>query len=93
MIVIVAYIIVINFLTFCLYGLDKKKAKKRRRRIPERILLGLAVLGGSGGALLGMITYRHKIRKVKFIYGIPIIFLVQSTTVACWTCFFCLYKM
>ena len=48
---------------FPLYGWDKAMAKLRRRRIPEAALLGCALLGGGLGALLGMLLFRHKIRK------------------------------
>ena len=53
---------VYNFIVFIVYGVDKGKAKKGAWRIPERVLLLLAVLGGSIGALLGMIIFHHKKR-------------------------------
>lgn len=48
------YLAVINVVTFFMYGIDKWKAKKSKWRIREAALLGLAVLGGSIGAWLGM---------------------------------------
>ena len=48
------YLIVINVVTFLVYGIDKWKAKQGSWRISEATLLILAVIGGSIGALLGM---------------------------------------
>ena len=64
---------------FPLYGWDKAMAKLRRRRIPEAALLGCALLGGSAGAaLLGMLLFRHKIRKGPFRYGVPLMLAAQA---------------
>ena len=54
------YLIVINVVTFLVYGIDKWKAKKGSWRISEATLLILAVIGGSIGALLGMKIWHHK---------------------------------
>ena len=45
------YLIVVNLLTWIIYGIDKWKAKRRAWRIPERTLLLLAAAGGCTGAL------------------------------------------
>ena len=58
-------------------GADKAAAVAGRRRIPETTLLALAVLGGSAGGVLGMLLFRHKIRKPAFSVGFPLILLVQ----------------
>ena len=65
------YLIVVNLLTWIIYGIDKWKAKRRAWRIPERTLLLLA-------ALAGMLMFRHKTRKLKFMIGVPVIFVVES---------------
>ena len=54
------YLIVINILTFAVYGIDKWKARQGSWRISEATLLMLAVIGGTIGALLGMQVWRHK---------------------------------
>ena len=74
---IVYILIVINFLTFLVYGIDKFKAKHGSWRISEATLLGLAVVGGSIGALLGMQVWHHKTMHKKFKYGLPLILLAQ----------------
>ena len=71
------YLILINALSFLFMLLDKHFAKTHRRRIPEDALLLAALLGGSVGSLLGMYLFRHKTRKAKFRYGIPLILALQ----------------
>ena len=71
------YLIVINVVTFLVYGIDKVKAKRGYWRISEVTLLMLAVIGGSIGALLGMKVWHHKTMHKKFKYGLPLILLAQ----------------
>lgn len=71
------YLAVINVVTFFMFGIDKWKAKKDKWRIRETALLGLAVLGGSIGAWIGMKVWHHKTLHKKFMYGIPLILTVQ----------------
>ena len=54
------YLMVINIVTFLVYGIDKIKAKQGSWRISEATLLIFAVIGGSIGALLGMQVWHHK---------------------------------
>ena len=74
-------IFIINIITFFVYGLDKLKAVNHWWRIPEWVLLGLAVAGGSVGAYLGMQVFRHKTLKPLFRFGVPMIILVQAAVV------------
>ena len=74
---ILIYLAVINVATFIMYGIDKWKAKRSKWRIREAALLGLAVLGGSIGAWLGMKVWHHKTMHKKFKYGIPLILVAQ----------------
>ena len=76
-IIIYTFIAILNVITFLIYAIDKWKAKKNRWRIPESILLLLAVLGGSIGALMGMKIWHHKTMHKKFKYGIPLIMILQ----------------
>ena len=71
------YLAVINVGTFFMYGIDKWKAKKYKWRISEATLLGMAVIGGSIGAWLGMRVWHHKTLHKKFKYGVPIILIAQ----------------
>ena len=71
------YLIVVNISAIAVYGWDKLSAKQGWQRVPEKILLLLALLGGSVGALAAMTFFRHKTRHLKFIYGVPMIFVLQ----------------
>lgn len=71
------YLLLINAAAFVLMHADKHRARKNRWRIPERTLIGAALLGGSIGALCGMYTFRHKTRHLKFTLGIPAILACQ----------------
>ena len=75
------YLIVINIVTFQVYGIDKWKAKQGSWRISEVSLLILAVIGGCIGALLGMKIWHHKTMHKKFKYGLPMILLAQITLI------------
>ena len=70
------YFIVINLLTFLLYGLDKYKAIRQEWRIPERALLLMAFVGGAFGAFSAMRIFRHKTRKGRFKLMIPLFCLL-----------------
>ena len=74
---VIAYLIVINLVTFIVFGVDKAKAKNHSWRIPEKTLFLLAIIGGSVGAIIGMHTFRHKTRKWYFAVGMPAILIIQ----------------
>lgn len=74
---LLTYALIINMLTYGAFWLDKRKAKRHRWRIPEAVLLGMVVLGGGVGAMVGMKQFRHKTKKKKFKYGVPIIFFLE----------------
>lgn len=74
---IIGYLIIINVIAFCIYGVDKRKAKKHLWRIPEDTLIGLALIGGSIGAFLGMRLFHHKTKHIKFYVGVPAIFIIE----------------
>ena len=71
------YLVIINVITFFLFGIDKFKAKRSKWRVSEAFLLGMAAIGGSIGAWLGMMVWHHKTLHKKFKYGIPLILMVQ----------------
>ena len=83
---ILIYLIAINVVTFFLYGIDKWKAKRSKWRISEATLLGLAVIGGSIGAWLGMKVWHHKTMHKKYKYGLPLILIVQIAIVFLTSC-------
>ena len=71
------YLAAINLLLFVLMGVDKAKAKRGSRRVPEATLFFLAVVGGSLGGLLGMAAFHHKTLHRSFRIGFPVILIAQ----------------
>ena len=72
------YLVIINIISFIIMGLDKYFAIKEKRRISENSLLFLSIIGGVFGTSLGMIIFRHKIRKPKFLILIPILLILTT---------------
>lgn len=68
----------INLLTFAMFGVDKFCAVRQKSRIRITTLLALSFCGGSVGGILGMILFRHKIRKSYFAVGLPLILCTQA---------------
>ena len=79
--IILIYLVVINVVTFFLYGIDKYKARHDKWRVKEATLIWLSVFGGSVGAWLGMKVWHHKTLHNKFKYGIPLILFAQIIVV------------
>ena len=79
---LILWLALLNLITFCVFGIDKWKAKRKVRtesirRIPEKTLFLLSALGGSLGALLGMKVFHHKTLHPSFRFGIPLILILQ----------------
>ena len=82
---VIIYLVITNVVTFFMFGINKLKAKKSKWRIREAALLGLAVLGGSIGAWLGMKVWHHKTLHKKFRFGIPAIIIIQLLIIGYFT--------
>lgn len=78
------YLLLINALALVLMRLDKNFAKAHHRRIPERVLLLAAFLGGSLGELIGMYAFHHKTKHPKFYLTVPVLLCVQLAGLAWW---------
>ena len=74
---IFVYLLIVNALGFVLMLADKRKARKKKWRIPESTLMLAALIGGSIGCLSGMYLFRHKTRHPKFTVGVPLILALQ----------------
>lgn len=74
----IVYLILINAAGFLFMLSDKRRAVRERYRIPERILLGIALIGGSVGCIAGMKLFHHKTKKPAFSMGLPVIFAIQA---------------
>ena len=71
------YFLCINILCFALFGIDKRRAIKKKWRISESALLITSLLGGVVGGLIGMYVFHHKTRKTKFVILMPLILIVH----------------
>ena len=60
------YLCVVNAVAFLMYGMDKQKAKRR-----------IAAAGGSIGAWIGMKTFHHKTKHLKFQIGVPVLICIH----------------
>jgi uncharacterized membrane protein YsdA (DUF1294 family) len=74
---LIPYLFTVNAAAFILMIVDKYKAKKKLWRIPEATLMGVAAIGGSLGALIGMYTVRHKTKHPKFTVGVPLLLIIH----------------
>lgn len=74
---ILIWLLLINLTLFFTMGSDKRRAKLRKRRVPEARLFLLALLGGAVGGTLGMYVFRHKTKHWYFKLGFPLIGTAQ----------------
>ncbi len=72
-----ALLFVNGWTIFCFWR-DKQRARAGERRVPEANLLGLALIGGSPGALLARYLLRHKTRKEPFSTQLFVIVALQA---------------
>ncbi len=77
------YLLLVNIIGFLAMWIDKRKAEKGSWRTPENTLLWITVLGGGIGTIAGMYTFRHKTKKAKFVYGFPIILVLEIALILC----------
>ena len=73
-----AYLIAADLLAFLLMGADKRRAVRRKERVPEAALFLAAILGGALGGTLGMLLFRHKTKHTAFRLGFPLLLAVQA---------------
>ena len=71
------YLLAVNLAAFFLMGMDKRRAQRGKRRIPEKTLFLAAVLGGALGGTLGMYLFHHKTRHWYFRWGYPLLLILQ----------------
>lgn len=79
--IIAGYLILMNVAGFAMMGIDKRKAVKRLWRIPEYVFFVIAVIGGSIGSIVGMRFFHHKTRHWYFVFGMPLILILQIALV------------
>ncbi|MEC0094325.1 hypothetical protein PMSD_24880 [Paenibacillus macquariensis subsp. defensor] len=72
------WFIIINMVGYLVMSEDKKRAQKRRDRVPEKTLFLLAAIGGALGVIIAMYRKRHKTRHVSFRIGIPMLLFLNA---------------
>ena len=81
-VIIGAALAVLNVISFCLMGYDKRCAKEGKWRVPEKTLfIATACFGGLGG-VLGMFLFRHKTKHWYFKLFFPLLLLIQVAVLA-----------
>ncbi|MBP1744994.1 MAG: hypothetical protein H6Q58_1972, partial [Firmicutes bacterium] len=78
---IIFYLAIINMAGFAEVYRDKAKSIKKQWRTPESRFFIISALFGGIGVLIGMHTFRHKTRHIKFTLGIPAIIALQAAAV------------
>lgn len=76
------YLAAVNILLCALMGTDKLLAKLQKRRIPEKALFALAILGGALGGTVGMYSFHHKTLHKSFAISFPLLTIIQIAAVA-----------
>jgi len=75
--ILVVYVLIASTVCFALMGIDKSRAKKKKWRISEKTLFTFAIIGGACGGVIAMILLRHKTRHASFIFGFPLLAIIQ----------------
>jgi uncharacterized membrane protein YsdA (DUF1294 family) len=78
---LLAWLIAINLVALLTFGYDKSIAGSHRLRVPERVLLWLALILGSLGAWLGMQVFHHKTIKGSFRRRFWLVVIIQVVVV------------
>ena len=72
--------------TLLLFFLDKRAAKAKSWRVPERTLLLFCAAGGALGGWIGMMLFRHKTKHRKFTGTVPVFLLLHAALVVLLWC-------
>jgi uncharacterized membrane protein YsdA (DUF1294 family) len=75
--VLIAYYVVVNIILWGMMKHDKQQARRHGRRIPEKRLLTLGLIGGAFGGIAGMQMFRHKTKHAAFKLGYPAMAIVH----------------
>ncbi len=71
------WVLVASLAGLAMMAYDKNAAIRGRWRVPERVLLLVGLLGGTPGLICGMLLLRHKIRKLAWLLGLPLLLAAQ----------------
>ena len=82
LIVIIAALVIMNLISFCLMYHDKQCAKKGKQRVPEKTLFLCAGLFGALGGTAAMWIFRHKTNHWYFKLFFPLMLVIQAAIAA-----------
>jgi len=74
-------LVVLNAVSFAMFGIDKRRARRGERRISERALLLSGLVSGTIGAWAGVFAFRHKTRKPSFLLPLAVASLIDLAVV------------
>lgn len=74
---LIAYLMILNLTGLFVMWSDKRRARKKQWRIPEKVLFLVSLLGGSIGTWGGMYLFHHKTKHWYFVLGMPLILVLQ----------------
>ncbi len=77
----IIYLCVISLAAIFITIADKRRAKLKKYRVPEKTLLILSAIGGSLAMYITMLAIRHKTKHIKFMAGIPLIMVLQAVVI------------
>lgn len=73
-----AWYVIWSVAAFVAFTLDKRAARRGRRRVPERTLHTIELLGGWPGAIAAMFVVRHKLRKARYVLALAAIVAIHA---------------
>ncbi|WP_082691271.1 DUF1294 domain-containing protein [Paenibacillus rubinfantis] len=74
---VVGYIAILNIIGLLIMWYDKSQAVVSGRRVPEKRIFFICLLGGSFGVWIGMRLFRHKTKHYRFVFGVPLILILN----------------
>jgi uncharacterized membrane protein YsdA (DUF1294 family) len=85
-------LLIFNLVGMVIVAVDKHKAIHHRWRIPERVFFVMAICGAGLGVYWGCLLFRHKTRHKSFMWGLPVILMLQAAGMI-WVLAGKIYKM
>ncbi len=79
---VACWLIATSLTAFIAFAYDKSVAGRRMARVPESVLLGISLIGGSPGALISMRLVHHKTAKRSFLLKMAIVLVFQVALIA-----------
>ena len=80
--VVIVWCLLASLILFFSMGIDKRQARKEKRRISEKTLFAWALLGGAAGGWIGMRAFHHKTRHWYFKFGFPLLTVLEAVGIA-----------